>query len=82
MKSLLLSILFLLLLGEKPLTATSIESIFPEAFKPRIMVHPKNIYGVEGYEVEKFIEEPNRNHWDTRGGKAVNSLVMHYTILN
>ncbi|OJX11138.1 MAG: N-acetylmuramoyl-L-alanine amidase [Caedibacter sp. 37-49] len=82
MNPFLLSILFLFLLGEKPLTATSIENIFPEAFKPRIMVHPKNIYGVNGYEVEKFTEEPNRNHWDTRGGKEVSCLVMHYTVVN
>ncbi len=80
MKALLLSISFLFLLGEKPLKATAIENVFPEAFNSRITIHPKNIYGVEGYEVGKFVEEPNRNHWDTRGGKEVSCLVMHYTV--
>ncbi|AIL13603.1 N-acetylmuramoyl-L-alanine amidase [Candidatus Paracaedimonas acanthamoebae] len=81
MKKRFLLLSLLSLAGVKSVGATAIESIFPEAFKPRITIQEKDIYGVQGYQVQEFIgSEVNRNHWDSRGDQTIQSLVMHYTV--
>ncbi|AWN81823.1 N-acetylmuramoyl-L-alanine amidase [Candidatus Cardinium hertigii] len=44
------------------------------------VVSPCVLHGVEGYRVVPFVDKPNRNHYDSRGGSAVKYLIMHYTV--
>jgi N-acetylmuramoyl-L-alanine amidase len=82
-----LSILLYLILPTFLTTSTfadnssiSITQAYPGVFSqdPNILVTNVTIHGINGFAINKF-SDPIRNHYDSRNGKKIRYLIMHYT---
>uniref|UniRef100_A0AC34F3F5 N-acetylmuramoyl-L-alanine amidase domain-containing protein n=1 Tax=Panagrolaimus sp. ES5 TaxID=591445 RepID=A0AC34F3F5_9BILA len=59
-----------------------ITDAYPGVFSPdpEIEVTSVNIHGVSGFAINPFpANESNRNHYDSRKGKTIKYLIMHFT---
>jgi N-acetylmuramoyl-L-alanine amidase len=60
-----------------PITQAYPGVFFPD---PEIEVTSADIHGVTGYSINQFpSNESNRNHYDSRKGKSIKYLIMHFT---
>ena len=58
----------------------TLESILSVENAP-VSVQTTTFYGSSGFTIKPFKGHPHRNHWDSRSGKKVSYLIMHYTAI-
>ena len=46
-----------------------------------VAVQAATFHGTSGFAIKPFDEGSNRNHWDSRDGKKISYLIMHYTAI-
>jgi N-acetylmuramoyl-L-alanine amidase len=82
MNFILCFLLPILLIFTTTTSAIPITQAYPGVFSPdpQIDVSSANIHGVIGYAINPFpANESDRNHYDSRKGKTIKYLIMHFT---